>query len=207
MWTEVNEKPLPAQVGPAVGLALGVTLLAELVALLIGHDHQADADTHGREDEDKYPAFKGLNHARARAGGLGVAERTSLAPGGQREAPEDKQQESGLGDGCDSNVHIPPHRCPILPGSVRAHVEQPDAVGPDHVHHEQDEDRVRDQGQSQHLTFLREVHEIHHGNGRLQDGQHEHQHRLRTGHHGEADLVNGDRHNCDIHNVGRRHAV
>src|ERR1019366_3559451 len=79
MWTgsvkKISEKPLPAQVGPAVGLALGVTLLAELVALLVGHDHQADADTHGRENQDEDPAFKGLNHARAGAGGLGVAER------------------------------------------------------------------------------------------------------------------------------------
>jgi hypothetical protein len=75
MWAEIGEKPLPAQVGPAVGLALGVTLLAELVALLIGHDHQADADTHGRENQDEDPALKGLNHARGGAGGLGVAER------------------------------------------------------------------------------------------------------------------------------------
>jgi len=70
-------------------------LRAELVALLIGHNHQADADTHGREDEDEDPAFKGLNHARAGASDLGVAERTTLAPGGQREACEDKQQKNG----------------------------------------------------------------------------------------------------------------
>ena len=55
---KISEKPLPAQVGPAVGLALGVTLLAELVALLIGHDHQTDADTDGRENQDEVPLLR-----------------------------------------------------------------------------------------------------------------------------------------------------
>src|ERR1039458_9691231 len=88
-----SEKPSPAQIGPTVGLAFGVILLAELVALLIGHYHQADADTHGREDQDKYPAFNGLNHARACPSGLRVTEGAALAPSRQRKASEGKQQQ------------------------------------------------------------------------------------------------------------------
>jgi hypothetical protein len=55
---KISEKPLPSQVGATVGLGFRVTLLAKLVALLVRHDHQADADAHGREDEhEDDPAF------------------------------------------------------------------------------------------------------------------------------------------------------
>ena len=88
----LTPNPLPTQVGAAIGLAFGVTLLPELVALLIRHDHQSYTDTHGRENEDQDTALQRLDHPRTSPGGLGVAKSATLAPCGQRKAHEQCEQ-------------------------------------------------------------------------------------------------------------------
>ena len=55
-----------------VGLAFGVTSPVEVIALLMRDDHQADADTHGREEEHEGPAFEGR---RMSGGGAGEGGR------------------------------------------------------------------------------------------------------------------------------------
>src|SRR4249920_3275588 len=41
------------------------------------------------------------------------------------------------------------------------HAQEAETVGPDHVHHQENEDGGRDQGEEEAATFLSKMHEIH----------------------------------------------
>lgn len=60
------------------GILASDLVCVELVALLVGHDGDADADEHGRNHQDEDAAPERVNQARAGAGRLGVAKRAAL---------------------------------------------------------------------------------------------------------------------------------
>src|ERR1700740_619096 len=64
----------------------------------------------------------------------------------------------------------------IWPGifDPRSHVQEPETVGPDHVHHEYDENGAGDEREFQVALLAAQVHEEHDGKGGLNQGNGQH---------------------------------
>src|ERR1700687_762439 len=174
-------------------------LFVELVPFLVGHPGDAQADQHGRSDQNQDSTLKRRNHAGTGARRLRIAERAILSVSKRRNGQRRNQGGPSGGDSCSLVPHtahflsatwrvsLPPRArsipwrkwgssAPLSPLPLgacsvreRPHMQQADAVRPDHIHHQQDEDRGRNQRKEQTALLLRKVHEIHQAQGRAAD--------------------------------------
>jgi len=81
------------------------SVFVELIALLVGHDGNANADQHGREHQYKDAALEGGNLARAGAGGLRVAKRAILRVCECRNGKSQKQRTCPAAPFCGVSNH------------------------------------------------------------------------------------------------------
>src|SRR5580700_9864621 len=73
--------------------------VASLIAFAIADEDYPDGHEGWRSDEDQDAAAQGLNHARARGGGLRIAERAALGQSRQRRQQDEQ---------CDERKHDNP---------------------------------------------------------------------------------------------------
>jgi hypothetical protein len=87
------------------------SLFVELVALLVGHHGEGDANEHGRDYRDHDTALESRNHPRTGPGGLGAAERAILCVGKSRNGQRRNQNSHAPESSCCVVIHgfhVPP---------------------------------------------------------------------------------------------------
>src|SRR6266404_198065 len=100
-------------------------LFVELVAFLVGHPGDAQADQHGRSDQNQDSTLKRYNHAGTRARRLRITQRAVLSVSKRRNGQRRNQGGPSGGDSCSlvhtahffsakRRVSLPP-RAPSIP--------------------------------------------------------------------------------------------
>src|SRR5258708_52736 len=98
----------------SAGISTGMNNLAirnsnsffvELIALLVGHPGDAQADQHGRSDQNQDATLERRNHAGTGARRLRIAERAILRVGKRRNGQRRSQSGHAGGDSCDMVHH------------------------------------------------------------------------------------------------------